>query len=275
MIHKKQQFIRFVFIFVLMLGMTLFMLGCVPQATEPVEGTFTPTSTLTSTPTIVWFPATETPTIIHLPTATPNPAANPTYGDALISDSFSSSVDWPESQKEAGIITVGNNSITLAVKATRGNLFTLRNNTIVSDFYLETTVKRIALCKNDDQFGVVFRAQNEYSFYRLMMNCQGQVALQQMVNSTPTFLINWINSSEISLWEPFTVGVWAKGSLMRIYINNNLQGEVTRGTFASGGIGYYARAAADTPLTVSFSNLTVHQLTGSSIEPSPTVSPTK
>jgi hypothetical protein len=275
MIHKKQSTVRSILLIILAAAMIVLLLGCVPQAVEFTQEAVTPIPTLTYTPTIIWFPVTATPTIVHLPTATPNPAENPTFGEALISDSFDSSAYWPDAQKAAGIISVENNSLTLAVKTTRGNLITLRQGTIVSDFYLETTVKRIALCKTDDTFGVVFRAQNDYSYYRLMMNCQGQVALQQMVNSTPAFLINWTPSSEMSLWEPFTVGVWARGSLLRIYVNNKLQGEATRDTFASGGIGYFARAAADTPLTVSFSNLTVYGLNGINLEPTITISPTK
>lgn len=234
--------------------------GCAPAATESIEEVFSPTPSLTAAPTIDWFPATATPTIIVLPTSTPNPASFPSYGNNLIEDTFTKSGNWQEVQNANGIISVANQSITLAVKAERGNLVTFRQNTIASDFYLEATVKRVALCKTDDQFGVLFRAQNEQNFYRLMINCQGQIAVQQMVGSTPSFLMNWTPNAEVSLWQPYTLGIWAKGQTLRIYVNDHLQVEITRGTFDSGGIGFYARAAGDTPLTVSFSDLNLYEI---------------
>ena len=253
----------------------LLVTGCMPTETIPMEELFSPTPSLTTTPTVIWFPATATPTTAVIPTATPNPAANPSYGSALFSDNFSSSGVWQDAQNANGIISVGNDSITLAVKAEKGSLFTLRSNTIVSDFYLETTVKRVALCRDTDQYGVLFRAQDEQNFYRLMVNCQGMVAVQQVAGSTPSFLMDWVSSSDATQWKPFTLGVWAKGQTIRIYINDHLQGEITRNTFRSGGVGYFAKAAADTPLTVSFSDLTVYELNGSSEAISPTNSITK
>lgn len=239
---------------------SLIAAGCAPAATESIEEVFSPTPSLTTAPTIDWFPATATPTFIVLPTSTPNPASIPSFGNKVIDDTFTKSGDWQEMQNANGIISVANQSITLAVKADHGNLVTFRQNTIVSDFYLVTTVKRVALCKTDDQFGVLFRAQNEQNYYRLMINCQGQIAVQQMAGSTPSFLMDWTPNAEVSLWQPYTVGIWAKGQTLRIYVNDHLQVEITRGTFDSGGIGFYARAAGDTPLTVSFSDLSVYEL---------------
>lgn len=246
--------------FLLTAGVLLLLSACAPETAEPIQDLISPTPILSPTATIDWFPATATPTIVVPPTATQNPAAVPVYGELLFTDSFNTSGNWQDQQNVRGIVSAANESITLAVKADRGSLIAFRQNTLLTDFYMETTVKRVALCKENDQFGVVFRAQDEQNFYRLMINCQGAIAVQQMVGSTPSFLLDWTPSSDISLWQPYTIGIWAKGQTLRVYINQKLQTEVVRGTFASGGIGYFAKAAGDTPLTVSFSDLNVYDL---------------
>jgi hypothetical protein len=249
--------------------------GCSSQNGESVNALFSPTPSLTETPTVIWFPSTATPTFADVNTSTPNPAASPAFGTTLFSDTFETLGAWLNSQDANGNVIVKGGAITLAVKSSKGSLFSFRQDTDLSDFYLETTAS-VSLCKEDDQIGVLFREQGAQSYYRVVISCQGTIALQQVVGSTPTFLSNWSPSAEIQpgLWKPLKIGVWAYGKLMRIYVNDQLQAEVTRDTFKDGAIGFYARAAADTPLTVSFSQLTVYKVMNEPSSPVATTSAT-
>lgn len=261
MAQFKKYLIRISSILLIIGGIAWNVAGCAPQEPTTTMELFSATPDLTATPTIDWFPATATPLVVRQPTLTPNAASNPVYGPSLFADTFAAPESWQNSQDAGGSIIVKDNVLTLAVKATRGSLLTLRKNTELSDFYLETTLKRV-LCKDDDLVGVVFRTQGAGSFYRLVLNCQGLYALQQVSGGSTVMLVNWSPSAEITtgLWKAVTIGISANGKTIRIYMNNKLQAEATRTTFARGGIGYYAHAAGDTPLTVSFSDLNVYQV---------------
>jgi hypothetical protein len=261
MTHLKQLLIKIGFSLIIIGGIIWAATGCAPQEQNSANELFSPTPSLTITPTIDWFPATATPPVVPQLTLTPQVENSLMYGQLIFNDTFSAPGSWQNSQEVGGNIIIKDNVITLAVKATNGSLLSLRQNTELNNFYLETTVKRV-LCKDNDLVGILFRAQGPQSFYRLLINCQGLWALQQVVGGTPTMVVNWTPSAEITtgLWKAVTVGIWADGKLMRIYMNGKLQAEVTHSTFASGTIGYFARSAGETPLTVSFSELNVYQI---------------
>jgi hypothetical protein len=72
---------------------------------------------------------------------------------------------------------------------------------------------------------------------------------------------------------PVRLGVWALGGELRIFANDIFQFSIRDPLWKSGRVGIFARAAGDTPLTVSFSNLQVQALDASRI-PTPVPSPT-
>jgi hypothetical protein len=258
----KRRLVKFSTLMVVA-GMVVWMVaGCASQQQMPLDALFSPTPSLTNTATVDWFPMTATLQTVVPATATPNPAANPLYGQMLFNDPFTSAGNWESQQATNGIISVSGGTLTLAVKKTPGTLTVIRQDSVYSSFYLETTVKRVALCKTDDEIGLLFRVSGSQSYYRLLVDCQGLLALQQVVGGTPSVLVNWMPSEQIpsGLWKSFTLGVWAYGNTIRLYVNDQLQTEVSRDTFKSGGIGYFARAAGDTPLSVSFSDLTIYQV---------------
>jgi len=261
MIHLNKQLMRIFSISILGGALAWGIVSCAQPVSEPLTELFSPTPSLTATPTILWFPQTTTPTLVTLPTATPNPAAIPAYGELLFSDPLAGAGEWLNSQDANGNVVIKDGSLTLAVNAARGSLLTLRQNTNLSDFYLETTMA-VNLCKQDDQVGVLFRAEGAQSYYRLIITCSGTYAVQQVLNGTPAVLADFAPSAELQpgLYKPCKIGIWVKGSLLRIYFNDQLQAEVTRDTFKSGSIGFYARAMADTPLSVNFSDLSVYQI---------------
>lgn len=249
--------------------MIVLLLGLILSACTAVDESLAETATVlgmptsTFTPTVDWFPATATATFAATEAPTPNPAATPEYGSLIFSDPFSGNTPWKNEQNANGFIIVRDGSLSLAVKAEKGSLFTFRDNTNLTNYYLETTVN-VGLCKGDDQLGVLFRVNGSQSFYRFLVNCQGMVSLQQVAGGTPVVLLDWAPGSvSAGLYQPMTIGVWQSGSKIRVYLNGLLQFEATSDYFKSGGIGFYAHAGADTPLTVNFTSLNVFEVSRS------------
>lgn len=236
--------------------------ACSPQGNvTPVEYLSSPTASLTASPTIDWFPA--TPTSTMRPTETPAPTADlkPGVGSLLFEDTFQNEVDWVEQKTASGNVALGSGELTLAVQAPKGNLVAFRNNTTVSDFYTEVTVNA-SLCKGEDMAGFIFRSVGSQSYYRYLVDCNGRVAAQVVIGNTPTFMRDWAASSQLQPGLPykFTMGIWAVKNVMRFFINGELQFEITRDLFRSGGLGFSARAASDSPLTINFSDLKVYSV---------------
>lgn len=240
------------------LGVGMLLSACASPLTTSEKSVFaSQTTTPTITSTVIWFPVTATPTTAPTETPTPNPASTPVYGSLLFSDPFSGDTPWKNEQNANGYIIVKDGALSLAVKAERGSLYAFRSDTNLTNFYLETTAN-VGLCKGNDQLGVLFRVNGSQSFYRLLINCLGQVSLQQVAGGTPVVLVDWTSGSlPPGLYQPITIGIWQSSSKMRIYLNGQLQFEASSDYFRSGGIGFYAHADADNPLTVNFTSLNV------------------
>lgn len=237
-----------------------------------------PTATATVAPTItetiVWFPPTHTPTPAPTQKIDPTQDTSPSYGALIFSDHFTDKTQWQTSQSSTGNISDGGGELTLAVSESKGTLLSLRKSPQLSDFYLEIDVTP-SLCRGEDNFGLLIRASSATNFYRVMLSCDGQVRLERYRNAYTAPLVNWTVSGQLFPGALATsrVGVWAAGGELRVYINNVMQYAVKDPVFTSGSLGVYARAAGDTPLSVSFSNLSVYQVDASQVKPLPTAIP--
>ncbi len=260
------------------LGMGLFLAGCSSLQT-PTENSATATITPipTETPTIVWFPP--TPTLAAPPTNTPMPDTDlkPGIGALLFTDTFETTEFWQQVSTANGNIAVGGGKLTLAVLAPKATLQTFRTNTTLDNFYAEVTMTP-NLCQGDDTLGILFRTNGADSYYRYLLDCKGRVSAQVVIGGAPTDMQAWTPSGELlsGLPSPVKLGIWASRDVLRFFINDQYQFEVTRGTYIKGGIGFYARAASDSALSVSFSNLSVYQVAVGDVKTlTPPPSPTK
>jgi hypothetical protein len=248
---------------ILILVLVLFMLAAcmiTPEQTS-FEALFSPTPTLTPTATIVWFPVTSTPDTKIVFTSTPDVSELPGFTDLIFDDGGVVTEHWMSGSEANGTITVGQNSITLAVDGPKGALTTFRKDTLLYNFYFES-VMTTSLCKNDDQMGVLFRVNGSMSYYRFSISCSGKISLQQVVGGAPTTLMDWVFTNQLQqgLNKSVKIGVWVNGKELKIYLNDQLQMEVTNNTFYSGGIGFFAKASGDSPVSVNFSGIKVYQV---------------
>lgn len=225
----------------------------------------------TLTPTIEWFPPTATPTPLPaLPTFTPTPQMKPGVGALVVDEKIDSPGTWILGRSDNGSAAFGGGMLSLAIQTAKGSLYSLRAGKLPANAYIEITASP-SLCRGADQYGLLFRARSELDYYRLVVTCDGQMRLERVVNATASVIQDWIYSSQIHPGAPFTstLGVWMNKAEYRVFVNGIYQFSAKDPVWQDDGqVGVFARAAADPPLTVGFTDLKVYQLDETQI-PSP------
>lgn len=240
-----------------------FLSACLPsESPVPIlESTPTPTLTFTPTATVEWFPATATPTVMPTFPITSTPDYHPNLGEIILSDDFSAPGSWTLGKTSSGNIALGVNELTIAIAEPKAYDYSLRQEPILGDFYLELTTSPM-LCQGEDQYGILLRMASPGDFYRYSLSCDGRVRLDRIVQGAATSPQPWTNSGSVPPGAPITsrLGVWALGNEMRFFINDQYQFTVTDPLLQSGNLGVFARSMGETAVTVNFSDLVVRQI---------------
>lgn len=246
--------------------------ACVAVPDSPTEAVvLVPTATrVPATPTIVWFPPSETPTAQSLATTGPTPERKPGVGALLLSDVFGAAGPWNPAVSEEASIDVSHNRLTIAAQP-GVNAFRVRQGPTLTNFYAEVTA-RPSLCRDGDEYGMLFRAPNNIAYYAFALACNGTAAVERVRagRSYPALQPPTL-SSDAPQGAPAEVqlGVWVSGPEMHFFLNDRYQFSVSDATYKSGAIGVFARAAGDTPVTVTFSDLSVYSVFYSASTPTP------
>ncbi|MEW6092346.1 MAG: hypothetical protein AB1531_00120 [Chloroflexota bacterium] len=237
----------------------------------------TPTPTLPpapSTPTIVWFPPTSTPT--SFPTSTLAATAEPVPGvsNLLFADDFSDASLWNVSVSAKAAAQVGNNRLTLSLTSGPQTIASLRSEPSLGDFYAEVTASP-SLCRGNDQYGLLFRAAPGGTHYRFLLACNGSIRLERVRGGAADILQNWLPTGDAPPGAPANVkiGVWVAGSEMRFLLNGHLQFSLRDPVLHTGTLGFFAYASGATPVVVSFSDLEVYSVFY--ISPTPSATPSR
>jgi hypothetical protein len=241
------------------------LVACLPLATRlppwPTDTPLPPTGT--PTPTIVWFPP--TPTYTPLPTVTlgitPTLDTQPAYGPLIFADNFSHSELWNKGRTANGSIAFGKNELTLAISQARVYLYSLRQDPILDDFYLEITASP-SICRSADEYGLLLRVSPGLDFYRFALTCDGQARVDRYLNSQASSPQPPKPNGAIPPGAPSTsrLGIWAAGKEMRFYANGQYLFTIRDSTLPSGSLGLFARTAGSDMMTVTFSDLAVYQV---------------
>jgi len=241
---------------------------------------FTPTATATATielptptdtPTINWFPATDTLTPFPSQAATPTPETIPGLGELIFSDSFSQPDLWSPSPSNTGNSIIRNNLLTLTVQegTVAGAVTTLRNTPVLSDFYAQITVQ-LGLCRGTDQYNLLFRVSSPSDFYRFSATCNGQLRLERVVSGKPFVIRDWTSSPDAPLGAPgeVKISIWVAGQDLRFFLDDHFQFSVSDHILSLGGFGVSIRSEIGSPMTVSFSKMSVYGVTSLTNTPS-------
>jgi hypothetical protein len=247
--------------------------GLVPSPTpQPPTPTITQTPTITST--IIWFPPTETPQPLPTRILEPTPNLRPAQGNILLEDAFSKAEQWITGTLAAGNIAVSNQSLTLAVQQTKASLQTYRlTNEVYGDFYLSVDASP-SLCRGEDTYGVLFRLNSQWDYYRFLVRCDGYARVERVRDSQTVLMEDWVfvggNTGALA---NVNLGVWAYGSEMRFFVNDFYLFTTNDPVFINGQVGFFARSIGEDALTVRYKNLTIRALNPSEIPPTPTWTP--
>jgi hypothetical protein len=258
-------------------GMILlvFLAACSGLSAAPTETKTPIPDTQTISPTIVWFPPTDTPTFFPTQTLLSTQDQRPGLGDLLFTDVFDQPGLWSTSGTAYNGATVIRNQLLLSISG-QGPLtiISLRSQPTLTDFYAEATVK-LNLCGGKDQIGMLFRAALGNNHYRFVVSCDGQTRLERMVSGSLMPLNAWLPSGDAPIAAPSEVkiGVWASGSEMRFFLNDHLQFTFRDSYLHSGTFGFFAYVNGAAPLNAAFSDLSVYSV--AYVSPTPSLTPSR
>jgi hypothetical protein len=249
--------------------------GLFPDSSEetptlsPIPVTEAPTAT------IVWFPPTNTPTIFPTQTVQPTPDLRPGVGDLLLNDSFDQPELWNTSTGSLASATVTGDKLLLSISGQGPlSISSLRTQPLLEDFYAEVNVS-LSLCGDQDQFGVIYRASPGDNYYRFVVRCNGQVRMERSLSGSRQPLQDWLSSGDAPSAAPAQIklGMWVAGNEMRFFLNDNYQFTARDPILHQGALGFFVYANGSTPITASFSDLSVYAVTY--ISPTPSLTPSR
>ncbi len=194
-------------------------------------------------------------------------------GDSLFSDSFDQPELWSTSSSSRASATVTRNQLVLSITGQGPlSILSLRSQPTVSDFYAEATVD-VSLCSAKDQYGMLFRAAPGGNYYRFAVNCNGQIRMEHSSSGSLIPLQDWLSTGDAPVGAPnqLKMGVWAVGAELRLFLNDHYQLSIRDPVLHSGTLGFFVYADGATPVTVSFSGLSVYSVFY--VSPTPMLTP--
>jgi hypothetical protein len=225
----------------------------------PTDTSLPPTATVT--PTVVWFPPTATPTSVPTLIITSTADMHPNLGRVLFQDDFTDPKAWTLNQSESGSVALGKNELTIAIAETNAYLFSVREEPIFTNFYLEITAET-SLCRDLDEYGVLFRVSPTINYYRFSLSCNGQVRLDRIISDQASSPQPWLLSGSVPPGAPGSsrLGISAIGTKLSFFVNGQYQFSIQDPLLTSGGVGVFARSTEKKAVTVNFSKLVIYEV---------------
>ncbi|MBS1250630.1 MAG: hypothetical protein MAG431_02224 [Chloroflexi bacterium] len=243
------------------LSVALGLSSCLSVVTPIPLPTSTGTPSPSPTPTVAWFPPTETLKPVIPATKTPVPTLFPSFGKIIFSDDFSSPGGWSVGEVGDGSVSVSQSELNLVINEPESFVYSVLAEPKLSDFFVEITANP-SLCSGKDEYGLMFRASGNTTYYRYSLSCDGAVRLDRLVGGTAFSPQPWLPSASVPSAAPSQsrLGVWAKGDELRFFINGEFQFAVTDDQIRSGSFGVFARSVGENAVTVSFTDLVVREV---------------
>lgn len=240
-----------------------FQVQLINDATPTEIRIVTATPAISPTPSIVWFPPTATPLPLFTPTAVPTEDRLGSLGEAYLQDGFAAKSGWQTMRTTVGNITLSDlGELTFSLHGEKGSLVSSNRIAFYPSYYLSVDVTLSFCSYHLDGYGIYFRVGDSDHTARLWINCLGQTRFERISGGKPAELSDWAANGKIRPGAPqkFTVGLRVEGKSVELYLNDAFQYEVEDTATDTGGIALGAETAGISPLTVSFSNLTLRRL---------------
>jgi len=246
--------------------------ACYAPPADLGDNIVSPTTTLLvpSATDIQWFPPTDTPAPALLVTPEPTPERKPGVGDIIYEDDLYSGAGWSTADSDEAAVSASDRGLTVAAEPGVAPAVSFLQGSVFADMYAEITA-RPSLCRQADSFGFLFRAPNNVAYYRFAVGCNGTANAERISLGTPRILQPPTPSADVPVGAPGEVrlGLWALGSEFRFFLNGRYQFTASDSSYSSGGIGVFAQAGGETPVVVTFSELTVHSVAADSLSHTP------
>lgn len=214
------------------------------------------------TATIVWFPPTPTPSPFPTQVITPTPEMRPGLGQVILTDDFSDPSAWMLNSAGDTRAALSRGELTLAIAPTtsRDYIISLREEPLLSDFYMEITAS-LSMCRGEDEYGILIRAGSPQDYYRLALRCSSQARLDRIIQGQTTSPQPWVLSGAVPPGAPgfSRIAVWAVGKEMRFFVNNEYLFTVSDPMLSQGSLGVFARSVGENAVTINFSDLIVRE----------------
>ncbi len=109
--------------------------------------------------------------------------------------------------------------------------------------------------------GLMFRYQDEYNYYRYVVDSEGRYSLIRVLDKSATPLIKPTSSPAIkAAGQSNKLRVVTKGDKIQLYANDKLLDEISDGTFTSGKARLVVDTSDDPNVTAKFDNLIVQEV---------------
>jgi hypothetical protein len=179
----------------------------------------------------------------------------------LLEDDFTDPEAWTLSRTDAGSVALGVEELTIAIAETNATLYSIRDQPKFTDFYMEITAET-SLCRELDEYGVLFRLTSSSDYYRYSLSCNGQVRLDRVIGGQASSPQPWMLSGAVPPGAPATsrLGISATGSDLSFFVNGEYQFSVHDPLLTSGSLGLFARSTNNKAVTVNFSDLIVYEV---------------
>lgn len=193
-------------------------------------------------------------------TSTPASDVTANLGEPTFKDTFENGDNWYLGKDAFVDLRATNGSLVMqGLTATSG--WRLAANRTAKNYYLEITGK-MAACKETDGFGLMFRVPNlavANSGYLFGISCDGKFSLRKWNGDKMVYLVSPKANEAINKGanENNTLLVMAKGSEIKLYINDVFVGSAADKDYLSGGYGVYVSAKETKDLTIIFDDLSL------------------
>jgi len=228
------------------------------------------------TPTFVFptAPATTTPSPAPSPSPTPDRLLG--LGPYLYQDDFSRNDGWPIGQDSLGGTSFADGRLVIAVRKSGTYRYAQSPSPALTDFFVQVSVRPF-LCGPSDDFGLMFRMDEDSNHFRFILACDGQARVARVLNGQSFNLIP-PTDTYAAIPGPLSenrLGVLAKGSDFFFFINDVEVFSLRSGVIPAGGLGLFVHSAASGQTTVAFDDLSARAVAQdlTSASPAPSTPP--
>lgn len=204
------------------------------------------------------------PTLIPTSTFTPNPTSSPTPdipsnpGSIVFNDPFSNTLLWIPAELAPGGLSLSEERLFISVRQSNSIYMAISPVDSLVNAFVEADV-RPELCSGNDEFGLIFRVNDDFDHYRFTLTCEGEARVVGVVDGVERVLVQNTSSTTIfpGLFLSNHLGVLMENEQFRFYINGEEVFSDRDLSLTAGRVGLLVRARQSGQTTASFDNFTI------------------